>query len=799
MNIYKRNSGIALVLVVGVLSILAMVSVGFSAFSRLELQATRNYVNQFRAELIAEAGISRAIEELKYGTMGSNGTGGAKNDPCDTTGESWFYNGNNTEPGNENTVDLADAKYPSFDNLDGEVGNGISYKFSEDITCKLKVIDCASLININTPLPDSAAEAELVQILDNLGLSQAEAQALIVCRKSLPDKIFRSKEEIKLTAGIAQGKYNALKNFITLYGDEDDGIFYLNKSGKTPVAGHTRKVFVNVNTAPKEVLKAVLGPMISGDEDDLADKIVSRRNLNPFDGKDPDVNVNNFLSARGEFQRFLATIISGADLDNLLIFTDPNRYDPLDSTTRSPTTYFCFDSGGCYEIEALGEYRGAKKRITKTVRIYRKIYETTKAEFDSFTNYGRCTTRDDFPLNLSVCYPGLYPASAYDSTKARIVKNAVKPGFWDDFSDAAMSSAVWLKVKGNYAISGGKLVTTGTNYWPIIRLGTGLEWRLSDFSAIMYIEDEVDGSKSRSGLPLRSIPENWEDSEVPVPPAPPPNPDPAYSQGMWYWHGPIYQKAMNVGHLLFRSQGASAEATLYISILQNESGWFNVGNYVYFKPEMAALSNKLILDCVNNNKSVDCSYQPNKTFHLVVKGNTATADAYWGAAPLNISHSWASLPGEGPICLYGSNNRPNIDNVRVIPKQAVYTSNILDPTETLAWDTIEWGTISAGTTLSSNAVGGYAAGYTERIYVTTGFTAGEDMSISPGPEVVHPAGALQAGGGYIDSSTNPSITYRAYFYSGYNDTATNYEEIPVLEDVTITYMPKTVVLSQSNN
>jgi hypothetical protein len=391
--------------------------------------------------------------------------------------------------------------------------------------------------------------------------------------------------------------------------------------------------------------------MINGGDEALADAIIARRRTNPFDGLNPDETINNFLSARGEFHRFLASVVADAqDLADLLQFTDPNRYDPADASTRTPTTYFCFDSGGCYEIEALGEYRGAKARLKKAVCVYRKIYQTTKAEFDNNFNYARVSTRDNFPLNLSVCYAGYV---SYDPTTAETVKNAVKLGFWDDFSNAAESTAVWLKLNGNYTISGGKLVTTSGGNWPVIKLGTGLEWRMSDFSAVMHIEDEVNSSMPRISIPL-----NWENLLVPeAPPPPPPDPLSLYVPGMWGLYGPFYERAMNAGHLLFRSQGSEAEGTLYIANVQIESGWTIVGaKYLYFKPEIALLSQKLVLDAQQgNNHAVDCggAYQPNKTFHLVVKGNTASAEAYWGAAPVAITHTWAAgiLPDEGYVAL----------------------------------------------------------------------------------------------------------------------------------------------------
>jgi hypothetical protein len=163
MKIDAQKSGIALIMAVGILAVIALVAVGFSAFTRLELRATENYADQLKAEFIAEAGIANAIKELKYGTAG------AKYDPYDTMADTWYYQGNS---GEENPVDveLKDAALPSFGAAE-DFGGG---------QYKLKVVDCAGLINVNAPLPDTNAEDEMKNTLEALalaaGLNPASAQ-----------------------------------------------------------------------------------------------------------------------------------------------------------------------------------------------------------------------------------------------------------------------------------------------------------------------------------------------------------------------------------------------------------------------------------------------------------------------------------------------------------------------------------------------------------------------------------------------------------------------------------------------
>ncbi len=787
----SKNGGIALILAVGILAILAMVAVGFSVFARLELKATENYTNQIKAELIAEAGIARAIQELKYGTEGPT------QDPYDTADESFFYQGNASGEGV--TVDLKDATHPSFDNLDGDsIGNSRTSEFGGG-EFKLKVIDCASQININDSNPN------LSNMLEKLpGIGSALAPGILAKRTELGGE-FSSKEEIKLVTGIGEGTYGAIKDYLSLYGDADTGDYTLAGSlGLQP--GHSNICFINVNTAPKEVLIAVLAPIMTSGSSTLADDIISRRITNPFDGLDPQAGVvDNFLCARSEWQRFLeykrtqGVITSDADLQDILKYTNPNRYDP--AATNTPTTYFSFDSGGYYEIEAIGEYKGATKRIKKIVQIYRKIYQTTKAEFD--VNNGkiaRITTRDNVPTNLSMSYSGY--AYDPDPAKAEPIANSIKLGFWDDFSDAGYTDSVWQKVTGDYNIVSEKLVTIGFGYWPTIKLGkdaTPALWRLAAFSAIVRIEDEFN-NKGRLNLPYPSLPAGWGNVEIPTPPpSPPPSPEPGqYSVDMWgKWHGPMYQKSMNTGHFLFRRQGVTDTGSVYISALQTEQGWVNTGSfYQYFKPEMATLSNKLILARGEDNNSADCTYRPNKTFHLKVVDSSATSKVYWATGgPVSVSCTWTSgLPDEGYLALYGSDNRPDMDDVRVIPTQGVYTSKTFDPTESAAVDTIEWGTISASVSLPDNAQES-----TEKVFIHTGF--GFNLSTIPGPADLPPVDPRvhSPSGGRISSGTWPQIVYRAYLFSGYQDSSSNFDKAPVLEDVTITYLPRTQIVYQNKN
>ena len=156
------------------------------------------------------------------------------------------------------------------------------------------------------------------------------------------------------------------------------------------------------------------------------------------------------------------------------------------------------------------------------------------------------------------------------------------------------------------------------------------------------------------------------------------------------------------------------------------------------------------------------------------------------------------LPRGSSFALYGSENLPDMDNVRVIPKQGVYTSIMFNPPESADNDIIEWGTISAGVTLPANAQADK-----EQVFLSSDFM--EDISILPGPNDLAPGSSLApSGGNIVLTGTYPFITYRIYMFSDYNTVLTQFSyyqaslfrKIPVVEDVTITYMPQTKIVYQ---
>ena len=85
----KKRKGFALIIAVGVLSVLTLVTIAFTVMSRLEEQTATNFKYSVNAKCLAEAGINKAIAGLKSKAR-SDFTWSVDNTG---TGETDWYNG----------------------------------------------------------------------------------------------------------------------------------------------------------------------------------------------------------------------------------------------------------------------------------------------------------------------------------------------------------------------------------------------------------------------------------------------------------------------------------------------------------------------------------------------------------------------------------------------------------------------------------------------------------------------------------------------------------------------------------
>ncbi|MCM8813940.1 MAG: type II secretion system protein GspK [Candidatus Omnitrophica bacterium] len=737
----KFRSGIALLTAVGVLTVLSLIVTSAAFIAKTDYRAAINFTDQVRARYIAEAGAARALAELKYGAQG------ARNELYDTAAEAWFAG------------------------LSGNFGAG---------TYTVSIADCGQLINLND------ANASMLRMLFTLsGMSTLQAVFLagsIIAQRTALGGKFATIEEMKLSAQAnVNSMFNNVSSLLTVAGSADNG------------TGHTSRVFINVNTAPANVLKVVLIPLLSvpAEADAIVAAIVNRRTTNPFDGRNPDSTVNNFISARGEFVRYIDTLaIAAANKQAIFLYTDPNRNNDSPPAV-SPSTYFSFDGGGCYQITSSGHCGGMQQRISMNVRVFDRWYQTTKAEFDQGVTY-RATTRDNTPINVGVCYNGF----TFQPANAQEISGAIKPGFWDDFSDNAYSLAEWLPIPNGLGtpsvinLTAGMLLTAypgafPTNRFPKIQLGMynpgAPRWVWADAKIIMHVEDEVNGDYGRAGLPAAIVPFGWG-----APVEPPPGEPADISITL--------ERYMNSGWLQFRISDLD-EVSAYISQRQPESGWtWKTSIWKYFAPVAPPdekLSEELIISTMSGlwHDSVP-AYVPDKTFHLLNIGNTATLQAHWatGSSTPVIAANIFLNRSDGVIALFGMDNCASMDNVRVIPRQSVFTS-AASPNV----GSVDWGTISAGVSFSPAAV----AGTSEDVVLSTSFS--ENLAAVPAatydPKTDAGLVKIPASGGAIPANAAGTIRYRLYLLSNH----ASLEEIPVVEDVTVTYLPQTAILYQKIN
>lgn len=485
----KRKNGIALIAALVVLIILISFAAFLTSQARAELVKANNYKYGVQAFLAAEAGINRAIYELKFNpTSGHAAAAGAAINAQDTKNETWYYSGGLDD-------DLKDTKTPSFLNITGEnTKDGYTEFLDLKQSIKLKIIDGAALINLNSPNREGL-NTLLKNLLDVLGYSGSS---------SIASSIVNSRPAISYdtTSGFSGG-YSRVIDLVGVIGDKldedqlDDFFQYLSVHSFVdtklikPLNGTSDTEFevidpatearspINVNTADEKILEAVLrgiGGRISNSEaNNLAKEISERVDGNPFE------TWNEFYS----FIDQSTSVTSSEDRRILKMALDPNRTD-VDLFPNSYTTEFCFDSGGIFNIQSRGEILqggnrlvGARER-TAVVKIYDILRISTKEDFTgSFDENGNAVLDengnnvlaiiDDAYVNPNESFidlnnneprtlkeefgdknkPGFQNVTWFDSAPVNpaddtgfpfpedhdVVPGAIKLGFWDNFDE----------------------------------------------------------------------------------------------------------------------------------------------------------------------------------------------------------------------------------------------------------------------------------------------------------------------------------------------------------------------------
>lgn len=199
----QKGRGVALIISVGVLAIMSLIAVSFAVNMQLEQKAAVNYLNSVKAECLAQAGIQKALADIRK----------------------WVK-----EQRYSTVVNNITANYPAENTTEVEVEGAGTYL--------VQIEDESVKVNINT-LTDTDS-AEIDKLLNDGGLSTGQVAKIIDYRdadgyetaklytsggwvycqgseENAKNYNFATIEEIKLIADISDAAYEKVKDYITVY------------------------------------------------------------------------------------------------------------------------------------------------------------------------------------------------------------------------------------------------------------------------------------------------------------------------------------------------------------------------------------------------------------------------------------------------------------------------------------------------------------------------------------------------------------------------------------------------------
>ncbi|MBN1493802.1 MAG: hypothetical protein JW938_06600 [Candidatus Omnitrophica bacterium] len=466
----KNERGIALVLALSLLVMIATFAAFLTSKTRAALIQANNFKNSSKACCLAKAGLHRALYELKFHAQsGHAACAGTGINAYDAKNEAWYFN-----YGSDINVDLINATNPSFAGL-----YSTNPRFTEEVSArnaiKLRIIDTASLINLNTP--DTVGLSALLLNLRNGTLTAGEVTTIIASR---PSTGYKRVSDIKRF--INETKYTAIAPYLTTHAFVDakliktmPGQNRFASISNNPADGEMRAP-INVNTADYEVLRALfrgLDAAISNTEaDELSRRIRDRTATNPF-------------SSWNEFDTFINSIqnvvFSNPSSDSAIVKRAVNPNRPKDAAR---TTDLCFASEGYFEIRSLGTVTNpfGTAVASRELKIVSKIYDvfrlSTRDDLIGRPSGLQSTITDDdgdgAPNILDTSYnnptdlqsyvgnylkPGFRNTTWYDSTPIEpnddlgyvyrnnytVIPGSIKLGFWDNFDESPEeSNLIWL-------------------------------------------------------------------------------------------------------------------------------------------------------------------------------------------------------------------------------------------------------------------------------------------------------------------------------------------------------------------
>lgn len=724
------QSGVALLMSLGILALLSILGVAFSTNMRLMERTTRDFVYDMQARYLAEGGVEYAVASLKAD---------ARTKFLFTKNSIATNNQINLAIGNDTVViDVKDTatkinvNYADKNLLDTVLA-GVGQNKAQDIIDQRNGPDgkpgIANFDDDGNGVTDEA---------DELGASSSD------------DIPFITPKSINSVNKIGD-VFTANKDFITAWG-------YCDPNTQDNTGNNVPRSAININTASQDVLKKILEPIDQvslTDAATLASQIVSRVTggvpFNSWEGFNDFIDTQDYLDATAK--------------QNVKDNFNPNRRKPqCDSNTAS--TEFCFHSGGTYELTATGTVtKGsggtsqivAQKTINTIVEIFNLWNQTTKEQFvisgsgsyKGVTWEDSCPVRSDDNWNCGIPKEEDDYDDASHSTNYLIIKNALKIGYWDEFNEN--KSNIWWNKQENPTQFNG---VADMPVWGTIILGNGQDdWKLENYSAtIMALEQYT--SEPNTGI--------WDYDGVS------PDENTAHRVGNFIYALPDGDEGRD--DLSCAQWYIKTEKKPGVTVVHTPA----LAPFVYsVYTAIPEINNEWVEGTAEIEYSKSLAYRITKigrdvNFHMIKDMDTTK----FGGIP-SVSAT-RRVDTNGWIKMWsGTEDGTHWDNLRVIPDHGSYTSDPLTLSSAVEWGTV-WGTVTRPDSVKN--------------------IMDVDIKIEVPPADGTETEMDFTGGAQITAQNSTGIQYQANLYSIYDATNNPYLETPVLEDVWITYMPKTKIL-----
>ncbi|MBU4376858.1 MAG: general secretion pathway protein GspK [Candidatus Omnitrophica bacterium] len=816
-----NKKGIALIMAVGVLALLAVLATSFALNMRLEYHAAVNYYNGVKARYFAESALQRAIAELRTHVKGSAfDYFGA--------GEDWALT---THP--TNTASL----YNNHNIIAADIAATPPRITSKGSSYVVLIIDEQRKININNAL-DNPNNLLLTNLFTELGISDITDLITDITGNKPPDG-YHNFSELKSLCfeGLTDAKVDLIKENVTV-------ISYVDSN--------TDLAPVNINTCDPMVLKSVVEGITDGsilaipgaDAENVRDAIASSRGTAAITSWSAFYDIlDDLVNVTGAISQEQANVI----MNNC----NPNRTKPSTSTTE-----FCFNSGGYYEVIARGTVTDflnnpqAVRTISAIVKIYDIYCETkTKDASGNPTQLAlgapeRVTWLDSCPVNSDAifdCY------EIGDNTSAQTIAGSLKLGFWDDFEtdNRIYSKEQWEKgpTSGPNApvtdsdFANGKLMIFENKRCDLYGTDGASEWMWGDFVFRAFVSESATASTSQmkdvawilfrnpgSGhnIPYSGDPAviharqgtlSWEDDEKfayldtsdlvgkvafmkivdilnsSIDPYPHYRSIYNLTTAAYPIEADRIQAAIDARYKYDRNDNGQIRILTLYKMGDNNPSWPEWENYDY---DVVQIGWEWL--------KKDLAYTQTKTFNITTGNHLLGGDSkdiavdVWTGAPTpaSLTRKIIGAADSGRFVLYANNVNVTWDDIRIISPDGNLVSQTIDSLisglENLA-DGVEWGTITGTVTIPPPPASAASETVTFQTISDSDPNGTTDIQVLR----VHPEYFVSRSGEHIDSQNGTSMRYKVIL-----QTATaEFKETPVLEDVTITYLPKVAIKSYS--